>query len=227
MKKLITLLVAAVLVFSMSATAFAADASVTYEGGAEKFVFIPGSEWTDTDLFNDNFKGVMPGDTVTQDIIIRNRYKGVDHVLIFMRAELHDEEGNPLSESVALHEDTVSMYDFLSKLSMTVKRGDKVLFEATADHLGGLENNVCIGSFKYGYYSTLTVELHVPIELGNEYANRVGEVDWVFTAEEIPDTEGPDTGDNSQVILWGGLMLAAAAVCIVVIVTGRKKRSAE
>ena len=227
MKKLITLLMAAVLVLSMSAAAFAADASVTYEGGAEKFVFIPGSEWTDTDLFNDNFKGVMPGDVVTQDIDIRNHYKGIDRVRIYMRAELHDEEDNPLSESVAEHEDVVSMYDFLSQLSMTVKQGDKVIYEATADQLDGLKENVSLGVYKYGYMSTITVELHVPIELGNEYANRVGEIDWVFTAEEIPAPDGPDTGDNSQVILWVSLMLAAAAVCIVVIATGRKKRSSE
>jgi len=227
MKKLITLLMAAALVLTFSVGALAAESSVTYRGGAEKFVFLPGSEWSDTDLFGDGFKGVMPGDTVTQDIIIRNRYQGVDRVLIFMRAELHDEEGNPLSESVALHEDTVSMYDFLSKLSMTVKRGDKVLFEATADQLDGLKNNVCIGSFKSGYYSTITVELHVPIELGNEYANRVGEIDWVFTAEEIPATEGPDTGDESRPLLWIGLMGLAAAAGTAALCSGRKKRSAK
>lgn len=226
MKKLITLLVAAVLVFSMSATAFAADASVTYEGGAEKFVFLPGSEWTDTDLFG-NFKGVMPGDVVTQDIDIRNQYKGIDRVRIYLRAELHDENGNPLSESVAEHEDVVSMYDFLSQLSMTVKQGDKVIYEATADQLDGLKENVSLGVYKYGYKSTITVELKVPADLGNEYANRAGEIDWVFTAEEIPAPDGPDTGDNSQTILWLGALCAAAAVIVTVVVTGRKKRESE
>lgn len=226
MKKLITLLMAAMLVLSMSATAFAADASVTYEGGAEKFVFLPGGEQSDSDLFG-NFKGVMPGDVVTQDIDIRNQYKGIDRVRIYLRAELHDENGNPLSKSVAEHEDVVSMYDFLSQLSMTVKQGDKVIYEATADQLDGLKENVSLGVYKYGYKSTITVELKVPAELGNEYANRVGEIDWVFTAEEIPAPDGPDTGDNSQPILWGGLMVAAAAAVVVALVCGRKKRSAK
>ena len=35
----------------------------------------------------------------------------------------------------------------------------------------------------------LTVELKVPVELGTAYANRIGEVDWVFVAEEVNDPD--------------------------------------
>ena len=41
----------------------------------------------------------------------------------------------------------------------------------------------------------LDVELSADIEMGNEYANRIGEVDWVFIVEEytIPDDDEPET----------------------------------
>ena len=98
MKKIISIIM---LLCLLTGTAFAA-ASVTYEGGAEKFVFLPGSEYSDSDLF-ENFKGVLPGDALTQQITVKNATDG--KVRIYMRAE---DEGM---------EDT----DFLSQLHMTVE----------------------------------------------------------------------------------------------------------
>ena len=88
--------------------AFAADASVTYEGGAENYVFLPGSEYTDTDLF-DNFKGVMPGDEIDQKITVKNEQGKCDRVKIYMRAVPHDDQANPLSEDVAAKETVATM----------------------------------------------------------------------------------------------------------------------
>lgn len=39
----------------------------------------------------------------------------------------------------------------------------------------------------------------MPIELGNEYANRIGEVDWVFTVEEVSEGGGGD-GDGGETV---------------------------
>ena len=58
--KLIATFLLIAFVFGIVPTAFAADSSITYVNGAEKFVFVPSD-----DLF-DNFKGVMPGDEITQ-----------------------------------------------------------------------------------------------------------------------------------------------------------------
>ena len=81
-----------------------AAASVTYEGGAEKFVFLPGSSYSDTDLF-ENFKGVLPGDVLTQNITVQNDTDA--QVRIYMRAE-------PVKQ-----EDV----DFLNQMHMTVTSG--------------------------------------------------------------------------------------------------------
>ena len=70
MKKFLTLVLTLALVCSMSVTAFAAG-TVTFDGNAQEFIFAPGSDHSPTDLFSD-FKGVMPGDSITQQIFIRN-----------------------------------------------------------------------------------------------------------------------------------------------------------
>lgn len=193
-KKLSSILFgAAFAVTTLVFPALAADSSITYEGGAEKFVFVPGSEYTETDLF-DNFKGVMPGDVVGETITIKNDCRGCDYVKIYMRAEVHDETENPMSPNVAGEEvSAAAMNDFLSQLSMKVYIGDKLIYDASPDELDGLAENVLLGSFGYGAGAELDVQLEVPIELGNEYANRVGEVDWVFTVEER-DYKSPDGG---------------------------------
>ena len=219
LKTISALALALVLLLSMGATAFA-ESKVTYEGGAEKFVFLPGSEYSETDLF-ENFKGVMPGDVITQEITVQNNYTKAEKVKIYLRAVVHDEQGNPLSEEVARTEDLVSMQDFLSQLSMTVKQGDKVLFSASPDELDGLKENVLLGTFPGRSKTILTVELSVPFELGNEYANRVGEVDWIFTAEEV--TKTVQTGDDSDLILWAALMTLSLVTAAGVILSLNRK----
>ena len=219
LKTISALALVLVLLLGMSATAFA-ESKVTYEGGAEKFVFLPGSEYSETDLF-ENFKGVMPGDVITQEITVQNNYTKAEKVNIYLRAVVHDEQGNPLSEEVARTEDLVSMQDFLSQLTMTVKQGDKVLFSASPDELDGLKENVLLGTFPGRSKTILTVELSVPFELGNEYANRVGEVDWVFTAEEV--TKTVQTGDDSDLILWAALMTLSLVTAAGVILSLNRK----
>lgn len=203
--------------------AFAADASVTYEGGAENYVFLPGSEYTDTDLF-DNFKGVMPGDEIDQKITVKNEQGKCDRVKIYMRAVPHDDQANPLSEGVAANETVATMEDFLHQLNLTVVKEDGTqIFKGTAEELDGLAENVLLGTFEKGESTVLTATLSVPIELDNKYANRVGEVDWVFVAEEINDP-APETGDRNNLILYAGIGLVAA---IILVVLGKKKKSEE
>ena len=208
LSKISILLVAMVLA---TGAVFAADGSVTYEGGAEEFVFLPGSEYTETDLF-DNFKGVMPGDTIEQKIIVKNDTKDCDYVKIFMRGEAHGDD-NALSESVAAEETMVSMKDFLKQLDMTVLKDGKVIFEGSGSELEGFEESVLLGEFIRGDEVELTVKLSAPIEMGNEYQHRVGEIDWVFTAEQHNDpVDTPETGDTANLMLYGGMLAAAGAL---------------
>ena len=175
--KLIAAFLLIAFVFGMVPAAFAADSSITYVNGAEKFVFVPSD-----DLF-DNFKGVMPGDTIEQKITVKNGSSKT--VKIFLRA--------------VANENTV-MQGFLQQLSMTVKQGDKTLFDASPAELDGLEENVLLGQFAPNQHTDLVVTLKVPITLGNAYANLTGVVDWVFTVEEVIYSGGGSESDADIVI---------------------------
>ena len=168
--KLIATFLLIAFVFGICPTAFAADSSITYVNDAEKFVFVP------SDNLFDNFKGVMPGDTIEQKITVKNGSNKM--VKIFLRA--------------VANENTV-MQGFLQQLSMTVKQGDKTLFDASPDKLDGLAENVLLGQFAPNQHTDLMVTLKVPLELNNDYANLTGVVDWVFTVEEVIYS-GDDSG---------------------------------
>lgn len=187
-KTITSLVLMLLVVMSMSVTAFAASPSITFEGFSNGFDFQPGSEYTETDLFG-SFKNVMPGDTVTETITFTNSADDCDFVNLYMRAEAHDETDNPLSPKVAEKETVVTMTEFLSKLSMKVYNGTELIYDASPDQLDGLKSNKLLGTFRTGETATLKVELSVPIELDNKYANRVGEVDWIFHVEAYNESQ--------------------------------------
>lgn len=191
------LLLALVLLCS---AALAEEAAVRYEGGAEKFVFLPGSSYSDSDLFA-NFKGVMPGDVIEQKITVSN--KTGKQVRIYMRAEAV----------------TQADRDFLDQLRLTVTSGQTEIFEGTAGEQDGLSQNTLLGTFKKDGSVELTATLTVPIELGNAYMGREGTVPWTFLVEEIPEDDTPQTGDWFSLPVWGAafavvLMALAAALLI-------------
>jgi len=205
MKKFITICLALLLVTSMLCSGAMARSYVGYEGGAAKFVFLPGSKYEDTDLF-ENFKNVLPGDVLTQKITVRNGTDG--RVRIFLRAEPVDE----------LHA------EFLNRLELTVDTKTREIFDAAAGETAQLTENTLIGSFRAKGSTELTVTLTVPKDLENKFMGTMGIVPWTFIAEEIPDDETPDTGDWFEMGVW---VLAAAMIIgaiVIVLIMQRKRR---
>ena len=70
-KNICSLALTLLMLLSCLCAAYADTGSVTYDGGARSFVFLPGSDYSPSDLFPD-FKGVMPGDRLTQTLRLRN-----------------------------------------------------------------------------------------------------------------------------------------------------------
>lgn len=183
-----------------------ADGTVRYQDHAEKFVFAPGSEYSETDLF-DGFKGVMPGDTRTMTVSVGN---DSDHeVRIFMKAE----PAEPSEKG------------FLDQLHMTVNAASGDIFDAPAGEQAQLTDFKLLGTFKKNGRTKLYVTLRVPAELGNEYMDTAGRVCWTFRVEEIPDDPTPKTGDDLYTWLMAAGILAAGCAALAVIIR-RKKRGA-
>ena len=218
MKKIITLIVVLIVALSSVLPVYAADGKVTYSGNAGNFVFEPGSEHSLTDLFP-NFKGVMPGDTLTQQITVKNNADNKVKVKIYMR-------------SLGAHEDSK---EFLSQLGLKVAKSEEnkmaYMFDATANETAQLTDWVCLGTLYSGGEVNLDVTLTVPVELDNEFQNQIGYLDWEFMIEEFPvedtDPKPPQTGDNSHMGLWFALMLGSAAMLIILLFWRKKDKENE
>lgn len=238
--RIISSLVLALMLLCSTAVSFATgSSSVTYKGKAKEFIFQPGSDYSVTDLFT-NFKGVMPGDTLTQKINVRNEASKKVNVKIYIRALGPAELENNNGEEIVSADDSA---DFLKEMKLTVDTDDDTrLFEAPADQTAGLTGYVLLGTFRSGADVDLNVNLEVPITMGNDYQERIGAMDWQFMAEEYPlnpddpstptDPNGPDdpddpnktkTGDDSNMLVYGLIALAALGGAAVVIVTRRRK----
>ncbi|MBQ7852832.1 MAG: hypothetical protein IJ342_08190 [Muribaculaceae bacterium] len=133
---LISLLVVTAMTCGLSICAYAAG-TVTYSADSSKFIFEPGSSHSPTDLFTE-YKGLMPGDSVRQDITVKNDSSYGVKVKLYVRSH-------------GAHEDSV---DFLSKLHLTVAKSENnemaYMFDAAADQTGGMTDWVYLGTLYSG-----------------------------------------------------------------------------
>ena len=217
MKRLITIVVILSVILSSALPVSAADGKVTYSGNAGKCIFEPGTEHSLTDLFP-NFKGVMPGDTLTQKITVKNDAHDKVKVKIYSR-------------SLGAHEDSK---EFLSKLGLRVQKSEEnqmaYMFDAAASETAQLTDWVYLGMLYSGGEVNLDVTLNVPVELDNAFQNKIGYLDWEFRIEEFPaesgDPQPPQTGDTTPVGLWSGGLAVSAAIIIILLLSRKKEQKA-
>ena len=211
MKKWISLALALLLAAALALPAYAAG-SVSYDGDARKFIFAPGTEESLTNLFPD-FRNVMPGDTLTEQVTVKNDSANGVKIVVYMRA-LGAAAGSE---------------DFLSQLNLTVRQADdSILFQAPADKTAQLTDWVCLGTVYSGGEITLEVTLEVPVTLDNAFQNSVGYLDWQFKVEELPvepgDPQPPQTGDGADPGVYAGVMALSLAVMAVLLAANRRKK---
>lgn len=216
---IVSLLCAALSV--LGALSASAAGTVTYDGRSQKFIFEPGSEYSPTDLFTD-YKNVMPGDSISQQVFINNDVANDVKINLYMRAL----GPTPDTDGYVSEEDNLA---FLSQLDLSVKVHDgEELFKAPANETDGLTDWVFLGTFYSGAAVSLDLVLDVPLSLGNEFNGAIGFLDWQFKVEEMPvepsDPSLPETGDSNTVIYYGAAVCLCAAVIFFVIVPMRRRK---
>jgi len=213
MKKITKIITILLLAVSFSVPVYAAEGTVTYDGDAKEFIFKPGSDYSPTDLFSE-FKGVMPGDTLSQKITVKNDATNKVKVKVYLR-------------SLGAHEEST---EFLSQLGLRVKKSADnemaYMFDAAANETAQLTDWVYLGTLYSGGEVNLDVLLDVPTELENQYSSQIGYLDWEFMIEEFPiedsDPKVPQTGDDSFAGIWIVAGLCSVAIAVVLIAKRKK-----
>ncbi len=178
-KTILCLLITLSVLFGLSLSVYAETTASQVEINSKELVITTLEGDTGSDLFTE-FKNVMPGDELVDEIAIINK-SDFDYVKVYLRVVAHDEEENPLSTETG--ETVESMQDFLAQLNLTLTLGETTLFKGDADAAGLEEGTLYLGSIAYEETITLTAMLSVPITLDNTYAGRFGEIDWELIFE--------------------------------------------
>lgn len=237
LKRIGTVALSFLLLFALASTALAADSStVTFYGRTSLFGFNP-ADGSATGLFN-NLQGLMPGGVYTQTIRVKNAYS--QRTDIYLR-------GEPKGA-------TPTGTDLLSKIKFTLSDEDGVIVDEgtigrtwpTSGTSHDSEEYIDLGRFYEDDDVTLTLKLTVPADLGNEYQNAKGTVEWTFLANvyvpndhphnpDIPLSPpeiiidngqqiplSPGTGDNTNLYLWAGGFVVLSLGLAVLIAKKRK-----
>lgn len=217
MKKWFVLLTVLATLLLGTSTAWAVDGHVTYDGNAREFVFAPGSSYSPTDLFPD-LKGVMPGDTRTQNITVKNDSTKNVRANIYLRSEYADDRSR----------------DFLSQLQFTLNvgnnNGQAYMFSPAGTLTPDNDGWVLLGTLYSGGEVDLSLLLTVPTDLDNQYMDRIGTVDWTFKVEELDVTPSdpqppPKTGEAQTWPILLGIAAAALMVIFAVTVGTQRRRT--
>ena len=165
-----------------------AGLAVFYEGGAQGLIANTG------DVFK-NFKTLMPGDTVSDKLVIGSSY--ANPVRLFFRIDKIDNEA------------------LAKQVELTIKAGEVPIFNGT---LASAMNEVYLAYMTQGYQAVLTFELKVPEELKNDYALTDAKQKWVFRADLGGDPTksriiSRNTSDPTNTAMYMVICGVAVAVC--------------
>lgn len=156
-----------------------ATPNVELEGNAKGIVFISGDE---PFLWSDN---VLPGDKLERNIILRNKYDSPYKV--FMKASRVTKK---------------EKYDLLQKMDLKVTYDGSDIYTGPVSGENGLEENIFLGTINPGESKILNAVASFPGKtMGNEYKNKKGQVDWIFTAVRLESGRSrnkPDETNNTD-----------------------------
>ena len=173
---------------------------VSYEGGAQGLIA------NTEDLFH-NFAVLMPGDHVSDSLVIGNGYN--QPVRLFFRIEATGEE-----EKLA------------RQIRLNIHAGETTVFSGT---LADAMNEIYLAWMTPNWTAVLTYDLDVPEELKNEFSLTDTSDRWIFRAELSPARRIiPNTGDTENLAKYAaGLILSVLAAVTAAAVLRKARRKQE
>ena len=230
------------LLLSMNTIVFAEDFNVSYEGDAEKFIFLNGS----SNIF-DNFKDVAPGEIRTQTITLTNNDS--ERMRFFMKTTATEELG-----------------DAGAVFIITITRDDEELYNGTIQGLkemssGAMEDSLMLADLSKGETADVVMSLEVDETLPSNagYENAETDIQFIFSVDNPPANEGTTTtvtqkgedktvykrgastvqrvisniatkvktGDTTTLGLYAGILVLGAALIIGLVAYRKRKGSRE
>ena len=199
-KRLLGILLAAALLgglLGVAASAQTNPADVTFDAKTKEFSFAKAGYTGENnpDLFPDSFKNLMPGDEVFTTITVEVKNVGSNTVNMTLKADT-DAEKNPNAHSTNVDYDTYVKGPATEDdtITLTVKHGENV-------YTGTLGDGVNLGSFTKDGTTELEVTVSIPAMAGNDLADKVAKLGWVFTAEIVEADPGPGGGGGGGTII--------------------------
>lgn len=132
-------------------------------------------------------EGMLPGDSVDREMFIENKYDRP--YTLYIRAERITEK---------------EQYDLLTKLNLKINYDGEIIYDGPVSGEDGMANDIELGTFQPGdkaeLYAVVTLD---GLSTGDEYMNKEGVVDWIFTAtnensypENPEEPQNPDESNN-------------------------------
>lgn len=139
--------------------------NVRLEGNAQGIFFIPGQK---PFLEKNN---MLPGDVVPGEIVIENTHN--DEYDLYMRAEKITPD---------------ETYDLIKKINLLIEYKGNELYKGDMSGQPDLDGNIYLGRIKPGEKEVLDAKAELDKSAGNEYKNKFGQVNWIFTAVKKLDS---------------------------------------
>ena len=243
-KAILVFMLALVLGISQMGAAFAAEGLVEFDWDADAKeyhitftgnTFDDGTNYSMTDLFPD-LKEVIPGDHLTQKVVITNKSHEAIRVYMDTAPSVYDENnyGNWEENSIETNDKHKQLH-ILDYMKMTVdlvegKRVIKTQYEPAL-----LSKPVYLATLGRNGEVELEVTLDVNIEMPSskiidgelvEYMDAMATIPLTFLVEELPDDVTPDTGDWFSMPVWIGVGAVLAAALLWLLLGWKKRKEA-
>ena len=180
---------------------YGGKSEIIYENNADKYIDIG-------DGFFNNLGGLLPGDSISDQITIDNNSS--NKIEYFLSNDIE----NLTQEEI----------DLLEKVNITIKNSKgKELYNGKITKV----NNILLGIYNSGSNDIINFTISIPSNLDNEYSKIATKIIWVFSVGEESSSINPKTWDLRFDWSITFFLLSALGLLIVMIIEKIKKDNIE